>query len=250
MEEQELSKRERKRLNREEGSKEIRREKFVKYGVRLLIVGVFIVAGVLVYPLISKSSPESTPQINLDSAKSELTSKITDSDQVKGARDSKVVLIEYSDFQCPACASFLLPLKQLESELGDKITIVYRHFPLKTIHQNAELAARVAEAAGLQGKFWDMHDTLFIKQDEWKDLENPKDKFAEYAEMLSLDKDKFLGDLESDVVKNKVEGDYMQAMSLGLNGTPTFFLNGSRVYNLTSYEAFRSLIEKAIAENQ
>lgn len=91
-------------------------------------------------------------------------------DNVKGSREAKAVLIEYSDFQCPACQVYYPVVKQLTEELGNEILVVYRHFPLTTIHPNALPAAKAAEAAGKQGKFWEMHDMLFDKQSEWSAL--------------------------------------------------------------------------------
>lgn len=135
-------------------------------------------------------------------------------------------LVEFSDFQCPACLAVQEPLKQLLKKYEGKVEFVYRYFPLTTIHKNAMMAASAAETAGVEGKFWEMHDKLFEKQNEWNSLGDPKDKFAEYAVSMGLDKDKFLSGLGSQTVKDSVSVDILAATRYRLTGTPTFFVNG------------------------
>ena len=137
-----------------------------------------------------------------------------------------VTLVEFSDFQCPACLAVQAPLKELLKKYEGKVQFVYRNFPLTTIHKNAMMAAYAAETASAEGKFWQMHDKLFEKQSEWSSLADPKDKFAEYAVGMGLDKDKFLVGLESQAVKNAVSVDVLAATRYRLTGTPTFFVNG------------------------
>jgi len=146
---------------------------------------------------------------------------------VKG--EGEITLVEFSDFQCPACLSVQAPLKQILAKYEGKVKLVYRHFPLISIHKNAQMASYASEAADNQGKFWEMHDLLFDKQQEWGTLENPRDKFVEYAKSLEMDETKFLSDLESQEVKDKVSIDLLAATRYRLSGTPTFFLNGSKV---------------------
>jgi len=133
-------------------------------------------------------------------------------------------------------------VKQLHTELGDQLAIVYRHFPLSNIHQHAQMAAQVAEAAGLQGKFWDMHDLMFNHQEEWSKEENPMDLFLKYAEELSLDLEKFQKDLHSQQVKQAIRENVQSGALLIIEGTPTFFLNEIKIQNPQSYGAFRTLI--------
>lgn len=168
-------------------------------------------------------------------------------DQSKGDVQASATLIEYSDFQCPACASYQPLLKQLEGEYGAKLRIIYRHFPLTTIHANAQLAAQASEAASLQGQFWNMHDILFDKQSEWSQAFSPMDKFIEYATLLNLDIEKFKTDINSQVVKEAVAHDAAGAAGLGLQGTPSFFLNGKKINNPQSYDEFKQLIDKKIS---
>ena len=171
------------------------------------------------------------------------TSQIYEDDWVKGNRDASVILTEYSDFQCPACASYAFMMDELIEERGDSVAIVYRHLPLKQIHPQAVLAASAAEAAGMQGKFWEMHDLIFENQLKWSNNRSARNMFIEYAELLDLDIDQFKSDLNSPKVKSKVEGDYLNALSLRLQGTPSFFLNGERIENPASLDSLIQLID-------
>lgn len=140
--------------------------------------------------------------------------------------EGTVTLVEFSDFQCPACKQVQEPLKQLLERNRGKVRFVYRHFPLTTIHKNAQPAAQAAEAAHKQGKFWEMHDILFAKQTDWEKEGDPTVKFVQYATDLQLDKDKFVADLTSQAVKDAVNMDNIAATRYRLSGTPTFFVNG------------------------
>ena len=171
------------------------------------------------------------------------------SDWTKGNKDAKIILIEYSDFQCPACATYYPILKQLNQEFGDKVLFVYRHFPLPN-HKNAGLAARATESAGKQGKFWEMHDLIFDNQKIWSDKTNAEDDFVKYAESQGLDIEKFKSDIISQEIKNKVESDYKSGYKIGINATPTFFLNGKKIQNPRSYDEFKKLIQDTISNTQ
>ena len=176
--------------------------------------------------------------------------KVTEYDWVKGDKEAKVTLIEYSDFQCPACGAYNPVVKQLIHEIGDKIVFAYRSFPLRQIHQNAQIAAQAAETAGRQGKFWKMHDMLFENQKEWSSHSNAKEIFIKYAQSLNLDVEQFKNDLDSKEVEEKVDNDYRRGVSLGVNTTPTFFLNGEKLDNTRSYREFKDMVQKAVSQNQ
>lgn len=165
---------------------------------------------------------------------------------VKGNPDASLVIIEYSDFQCPACKRYKPILTELAKEFPEDIAIVYRHSPLTSIHANAKEAAEVSEAAALQGKFWEMHDLLFDRQSEWSELPDPTDTFLSYAQLLELDTDKFTTDLNSDTVKNKVASDAASAKKASVSSTPSFFINGERIDNPSSLYAFRNIIKKQL----
>lgn len=147
-----------------------------------------------------------------------------------------IILVEFSDFQCPACRAVQEPLTAILLKYQDKITMVYRHFPLSNIHKNAQIAARATEAAYQQGKFWEMHDLLFEKQTEWAELTDPREKLSEYAGEIGMEKEKFVSDLESDQTKQVVANDLLAATRYRLTGTPTFFVNGIKT-EFTQLEA-------------
>lgn len=150
-------------------------------------------------------------------------------DHVQGNESAPVTMIEYSDFQCPACAQYEQILAEVKQQRGDKIKFVYRHFPLETIHPNAVAAGIASEAASLQGKFWEMHALLFANQTAWQNLGNPTDAFVAYAEQLDLDIEKFKADLEDESLEARVRRDLAGGESMGVDSTPTFYINGEQV---------------------
>ena len=183
-----------------------------------------------------------------DSNQDNLVVPASQLEHFKGNASAKVVLVEHSDFQCPACANFYPVIRQLSDEFGDRVKFVYKHFPLRSVHKNADASARASLAAAKQGKFWEMHDKLFENQKRWSDAFNAETLFVNYAGELGLDADQFRKDLRADDVRERVEQDYQSAISLGLSGTPTFILNGAKLSN-QSYEGFREKILAAIAAN-
>ena len=133
-------------------------------------------------------------------------------------------------------------MTKLLQEYDGKFTFVYRHFPLAQ-HKNSNVAARASEAADKQGKFWEMYSLLFDRQDDWAEKGNAGDMFADYAKELGLNVDQFKTDIESQEVKDKVNADYSSGVKNGVNSTPTFFFNGSKMENVRSYEDFVSELE-------
>lgn len=199
------------------------------------IVGIMAFVGILVW---LASSPTPTTTIN--------AAPVTEKDIAKGPEDPKATLIEYSDFQCPACKSYYLNVKQLSEEYKDSLRVVYRHFPLTAVHPNAALAAQASYAALNQGKFWEYHDLLFANQESWSGEGNPGSLFEEYAGELDLDLELFRLDMESEETKKFVEDQRIEGLNAGVNSTPTFVLNGGKIANPATYEAFKSLIEEAL----
>ncbi len=176
-------------------------------------------------------------------------SKLQSDDHVRNQRDLKATLIEYADFQCPACGSYYPITKQLEAQYGDRVTFVYRHFPIISLHPNAFAAARAAEAASNQGKFWEMHDKLFETQDIWgRVATNQQSLFEGYAKDLSLDLNKFKADYVTEVTADRINRDVSSAKQFGITGTPTFILNGQKIENPNGFEAFSKVLDKAIEE--
>ncbi|OHB15425.1 MAG: hypothetical protein A2431_04075 [Candidatus Zambryskibacteria bacterium RIFOXYC1_FULL_39_10] len=175
--------------------------------------------------------------------------KVSPVDNVKGNASSTVTVIEYSDFQCPACRTYYSVMRQMMAEFGGEVAFVYRHFPLNGIHANAELAARAAQAAGKQGKFWEMHDLLFEKQDEWAKVANVQTLFESYANLLGISIEQFRVDWTSGEVKDFVKSQRVHSIQIGLQGTPTFFVNSEKIQNPSSAEQFRSIIQAALQGN-
>lgn len=169
---------------------------------------------------------------------------VTAVDHIKGNPEATVTLVEYSDFQCPACASFQPVVAELMAQYGDRLRFEYKHFPLP-IHNYAQQAAVAAEAAAQQGKFFEYHDALFQNQQEWSNSATPQALFVKYAEDLGLDTEAFRRHQNSSVLRDAVRADLAEARELGLTGTPTFFLNGERM-QFETFDAFISQIALAI----
>lgn len=164
---------------------------------------------------------------------------------VLGNADSDVVLVEYSDFQCPACGQFAPIVKDVLAEYGEELRFEYRHFPLTSIHPYAVPAARAAEAAGQQGEFFAMHDLLFENQTTWSNSGNPNVFFTQYAEEIGLDMDLFNQHMKASLITNKINDEFNEARDQGFTGTPTFTLNGEKM-TFNTFEEFLAQIEAAI----
>ena len=173
---------------------------------------------------------------------------ISTTDHVRGKPDAKLTLVEFGDFQCPACAAYEPLVRQVTADNKDVLKVVFRHFPLTQMHQNALMGAKAAEAAGMQGKFWEMHDMLYDKQKEWSLGLNARDIIMGYAVTLKLDTKKFSDDLNSKAIEDKILAELKEGTQLDVQGTPTFFLNGRRLENPQSLEAFDKIIREAAAK--
>ncbi len=166
----------------------------------------------------------------------------------EGSTESGVVLIEYGDYQCPACGQYYPVVKQVFDTYKGQITFQFRNFPLVQLHKNAFAAARAAEAADKQNKFWEMHDILYENQQAWGEAANPNTYFESYAKQLGLDITKFKQDAASQETNDKINADIQEAQKIGATSTPTFVLNGAKVEkNPGSLEAFNKMIGDAIA---
>lgn len=233
--------RELKRQQQKEGRIASERGKTIKTVLIWIGVVAVVVGGIIALAKFggSPSSGDSTKTVTA----------VSPDDWTKGKADAKVRVIEYSDLQCPACASYEPIVKQVIDNYGDKIQFVYRHFPLRSIHKNGQTASQYAEAAGQQGKFWEYHDKLFDTQSEWSDLGNPQSKFKEYGKMLGLDEAKLETYATSQAAKDRVDNDYNSGASANVNATPTFFLNGRKIASPQTYEAFAKLLDDALKAN-
>jgi protein-disulfide isomerase len=148
---------------------------------------------------------------------------------VRGPENAKVTVVEFSDFQCPACGATQPLVKQLLDKHGNEIRFVYRHFPLTQLHPNAMLAALAAQAAASFNQFWAYHDLLFASQSEWSDLpaDQAQQKFLDYAEKLQIDKTEFSKRIDSSEAHQQITDDISDGTKAGLEATPTFFVNGN-----------------------
>ena len=169
---------------------------------------------------------------------------VRESDHILGTTTAPVIIVEYADFECPTCAAFSPLLNQLQSDEQGKVAIVYRYFPLPQ-HRNAVNAAKAAEAAGLQGKFWEMHDILFKNQTAWENIVEPKAFFGEYAKVLGIDTVQFATDYDSNAVANRVAEDAADAKRNRLTYAPTLFVGGVRIPNPQTYNELKQAVEKA-----
>jgi len=173
-------------------------------------------------------------------------------DHVRGKTDSKVYLITYGDYECPVCNSWEPELQKIKEEYGDRVAFVFRNFPLTDKHVNAFAAARAAEAADLQGKFWEMHDKLYLNWSEWKgDNKSAQSKFEAYAQELGLDMAKFKEDYKSEAVADRINSDLESASKVGAEGTPTFLLNGQKIEPgpvSTGKDKLRQLLDEKLSK--
>lgn len=167
---------------------------------------------------------------------------ITSADHILGNEDAPVTIIEYSDFQCPACQIYFYIMEKVIASSTVPIRLVYRHFPLSQ-HINAIPSALASEAAGQQGKFWEMYKLLFENQTDWAELNDPSSSFIGYASQIGLNIEKFKTDMASSTLKNKITASADEGTKIGVNSTPTFFINGKVIDNPQGYEAFKTLIE-------
>ena len=165
-----------------------------------------------------------------------------------GPANAVVTLEEFGDFQCPPCGLLHPVLKTMKQEFGDKIRVIFREYPLVPSHAHALSAARAAEAAGLQGKFFEMHDQIFENQKAWDKAFDARPIFEGYAQKIGLDLDKYRKDLTSEVVEQRIFQDGKRAHALGVQGTPTVFMNGREIpFQSLEPGRLRTLITNEIA---
>lgn len=197
-----------------------------------------IILGLIFWGLVvamNKPTPASGPSA---------AAPVSADDHILGPKNASVTMIEYGDFQCPACGAYYPLVKKLTQEASTTLRIVFRHFPLPQ-HANAPITSQAAEAASLQGKFWEMYDMIYENQSEWSNLPDAHAVLIGYAQKIGLDMVKFKADLDSNAVKDAVAQDAAEGQKIGINATPTFFINGKVIANPQSYAAFKALIEAA-----
>ena len=169
-----------------------------------------------------------------------LTVPVSDRDHIRGRKDAAITLLEYGDYECPHCGTAFFLVEQLRQDLGDEMRFVYRHFPLTQIHPYAELSAEAAEAAGVQGNFWEMHDILFGHQDALDEA-----NLIQYILSLGLDPMWFRRVLASHKFAYRIREDVISGTRSGVNGTPTFFINDVRYDGPREYEVMLAALREA-----
>lgn len=171
-----------------------------------------------------------------------LTPPVSKRDHTIGPADAPIVMVEYGDFECPFCGEAEPVLKALRRALPDTLLFAFRHFPLAEAHPHALHAAEAAEAAGVQGKFWQMHDVLFENQDALED-----DNLLEYAVALGCDADRFVRDMAENRYAERVQEDFLSGVRSGVNGTPSLFINGLRYDGPRDLDSLLAAIEQVAA---
>jgi protein-disulfide isomerase len=174
-------------------------------------------------------------------------SLIRETSRMTGSKDAKVTLVEFGDYECPACGMAHPILKRIIEDYGSNpdFNFVFRNFPLRNIHPNAMISAQAAEAAGAQRKFWEMHDLLYEKQEEWTKSSSPLDLFMTYAGQLGLDANKLKSDIEQNIHRELVLTDLDDGGKIGVNSTPTIFINGEETPGF-QYELLKNKIEEKL----
>lgn len=168
----------------------------------------------------------------------------------RGGANARATLEEYGDYQCPPCGGLFHELKTLEKEYGDEMRFVFRHFPLQG-HKHAVTAARAAEAAGRQGRFWEMHDMIYQNQMSWSPAPDARPVFLQYARDLNLDIDRFTRDMDSAEVANRVTADYDRGVALGVTGTPAIFINGRQLNpNVVTPDGLRMALDYVLGKKK
>ena len=166
----------------------------------------------------------------------------------QGPASAPVHLEEFGDFECPPCGALHPILEQMHQEFGDKLQITFREFPLVPAHQHAMAAASAAEAAGLQGKFWEMHKLIYDNQRTWHEQFDVRPTFEGYAKQIGLDVARFQNDINGEAVAQRIFLDGKRAHSMGVKGTPTVFLNGREVpFESLPSEKLRVLIQNELS---
>ena len=166
---------------------------------------------------------------------------------IRGNPNAPVTIEEFGDFQCPSCGLYHPEMKKIEAEYGDRLRVIFRQLPLLPMHEHAQLAAQAAEAAGIQGKFWEMHDKLYDNQKGWTEAKDLVPIFVDYAKQIGLDTDRFMKDLNGETVAQRIFQDGKRAHALNIQSTPSFFVNGKEAKgDQWKPEGLRQMINEAL----
>jgi len=209
--------------------------------ILIAIAGAVIIGGVLFANFANPQPKDPGAPVDTDSI-------VRDHNYMTGSLDAKVQMVEFADFQCPACAAANPILKQLIAEYGDnpEFNFVFKHFPLDSIHPLARISAEAAEAAGEQGKFWEMTDLLFTNQASWIIGNNQLDIFVSYAQQIGVENiEQFRQSVQTRQYNEIISADVKDGQSLGVNSTPTIFINGEKMENY-QYELLKNKIDELL----
>ena len=218
-----------------------------KFVLSIIVATILILVGAVFFfsKMDSSSSSDSNSSTPVSQENQKLLEVVSD-DYIKGNKDASVTIVEYLDFECEACGAYYPLVKQLAEEFKNDVRFVNRYFPLPG-HKNGLPAALAVEAAGKQGKYWEMHNILFDNQKNWGEKQSPDPAIFEgYAKQIGLNMDQFKKDVGSNEVKERVNRDKNSGTKLGVSGTPTFFLNGEKIPNPKTPEDFKTFINAAI----
>ncbi len=166
---------------------------------------------------------------------------------IRGNKAAKITLVEYGDLQCPSC-QLAQPIVNETLDARQDVKLIFKHFPIESLHPNAMSAANAVEAAGKQGKFFEMMDALYLNQKEWEALPNPQSVYEKYAGELKLDLEKFKKDQQDPALKKKIEAERDEGISIGVSGTPSFFVNGEKIDNPSSSDALIQIIDGVVGK--
>lgn len=222
------------------------------YLITLLVAAVLIFGGVFVLSndnTASNLKKGGTVDLSLLIPEgSFITSGFDGEGYIPASDSAKVTLVEFGDYECPACTVYHPFVKQILTEFSGEVSFVFRNYPL-SYHKNADIASYAVEAAGLQGKYWQMHDIVFENTTDWADSGDAQKVFIGYAQNLEMDTEKYASDINSDVIKNKILSDKRDGDQAGIDATPTFFINGRKIELRGNYETFRQAILSEIDKN-
>jgi protein-disulfide isomerase len=207
--------------------------------MKQIIIAVLVVVGIIVGATLIGGKDETTVGAQ--------------SNNWYGVEEGIITVTEYTDFQCPACASFFPIVSQVKEQFKDQIRFEIKHFPLVQIHPNATAAHRAAQAAANQGKFWEMHDLLFQQQQAWSQSTNPTAVFEGYATQIGLNMEQYNAEVGTSDILAIINADIEAGKSLNVTGTPTFFIDGKQIEDtasIGSVDGFSAAIQTAIDEKQ
>lgn len=235
-----LTKKERKALKRQQKEEAKLQRRSAKKRKKMIGWSVLVIAVIFIIFIIAWFAAKSEPR--------ELSWDLDAQNPYQGDKESSIVIREFSDFQCPACKSAAFNIKQFLNDYKDKVKFIYYDFPLISIHDNARRAAEAARCAEAQGNFWGFHDMLFERQKGWEGLKDPDEVFASYAKELELDDAALRICLDEERYKDIVQDNLDKAYELGLNSTPTIFINDEKMRGVQSAEQLKEKIDELLEE--